>query len=74
MIFRKSHEEHLRHLKQVLDVLKKQFFFLNMYKYEFGKTSLVYFAHIFGGGELKNRSFQVQSHFRLAQAQQCNRG
>jgi hypothetical protein len=41
------------HVKQFLDVLKKENLFLNMSKYEFVKTSLVYLGHIVGGGELK---------------------
>ena len=41
------------HVNKVLDVLKKEKLFLKMSKCEFGKTSLVYLGHIFGGGELK---------------------
>jgi hypothetical protein len=50
LIFRKSREEHVRHVKQVLDVLKKENLFLKMSKCEFGKTSLVYLGYIVGGG------------------------
>jgi hypothetical protein len=53
LIFSKSHEEHVLHVKQVLDVLKKQKLFLKMSKCEFRKTSLIYLRHIVGGGELK---------------------
>jgi hypothetical protein len=53
LIFRKSCDEHVRHVKQVLDVLKKEKMFLKMSKCEFGKTSLVYLGHIVGGEELK---------------------
>jgi hypothetical protein len=53
LIFIKSHEEHVMHVKQVLDVLTKEKLFLKMSKCEFGKTSLVYLRHIVGGGELK---------------------
>jgi hypothetical protein len=53
LIFRKSREENVTHVKQVLDILKKENLFLNMSKCEFGKTSLVYLGNIFGGGELK---------------------
>ena len=41
------------HVKKVLDVLREKQLFLKMSKCEFGKTSLVYFKHIIGGGELK---------------------
>jgi hypothetical protein len=53
LIFSKSHEEHVMHVKEVLDVLKKENLFLKMSKCEFGKTSLIYLGHIVGGGELK---------------------
>jgi hypothetical protein len=53
LIFSKYREEHVMHVKQVLDVLKKEKLFLKMYKCEFGKTSLIYLGHIVGGGELK---------------------
>lgn len=53
MIFSKTHEEHLKHAKQVIDVLKKENFYLKISKYEFGKTSVVYLGHIVGGAELK---------------------
>jgi hypothetical protein len=53
LIFSKSREEHVKHVKQVLDVLKKEKLFLKMSKCEFGKNSLIYLGHIVGGGELK---------------------
>jgi hypothetical protein len=53
LIFSKTREEHVKHVRQVLDVLKKEKLFLKMSKCEFGKTSLVYLGHIVGGGELK---------------------
>jgi hypothetical protein len=53
LIFRKSCEERVKHVKQILDVLKKENLFLKMSKCEFGNTSLVYLGHIVGGGQLK---------------------
>jgi hypothetical protein len=53
LIFRKSREEHITHVKQVFDVLRKEQLFLKLSKCEFGKTSLIYLGHIVGGGELK---------------------
>ena len=53
MIFQKTREEHVKHVKKVLDVLKKEKLYLKMSKCEFGKISLVYLGHIVGGGELK---------------------
>eukprot|EP00253_Pinus_taeda_P031913 PITA_31913 len=52
LIFNKSIDEHVMHVNKVLDVLRKEQLFLNMSKCEFGKTSLVYFGHIFGGAPL----------------------
>ena len=53
LIFSKSREEHVMHVNQVLDVLKKKKLFLKMSKCEFGKTSFVYLGHIVGRRELK---------------------
>ena len=53
LIFSKSRDEHVMHVRKVLDVLKKEQLYLKMSKCEFGKTSLVYLGHIVGGGELK---------------------
>ena len=52
LIFSKAREEHVKHVRKVLDVLRKEQLFLKMSKCEFGKTSLVYLGHIVGGGEL----------------------
>ena len=48
LIFSKSHDEHVMHVRKVLDVLKKEQLYLKMSKCEFGKTSLVYLGHIVG--------------------------
>jgi hypothetical protein len=53
LIFSKSREEHIEHVKRFLDVLRKEQLFLKLSKCEFGKTSLIYLGHIVGGGELK---------------------
>jgi hypothetical protein len=53
LIFSKSREDHIEHVKRVLDVLRKEQLFLKFSKCEFGKTSLIYLGHIVGGGELK---------------------
>jgi len=53
VFFSKTHEDHLKHVNKVLDVLKKENLYLKMSKCEFGKTSLVYLDHIVGGGGLK---------------------
>ena len=53
LVFSKTWEDHLKHVKQTLDVLKKENLYVKLSKCEFGKTSLNYLGHIVGGGELK---------------------
>lgn len=53
LIFNKTWEEHLKHVKVTLDVLKKENLYVELSKCEFGKTYLIYLGHIVGGGELK---------------------
>jgi hypothetical protein len=53
IIFRGSWDEHLRHVKQVLDTLQREKLYVKLPKCEFGKTALVYLGHIVGGGQLK---------------------
>eukprot|EP00253_Pinus_taeda_P030329 PITA_30329 len=53
LIFSKTWEKHLKHVKQTLDVLKREKLYVKLSKCEFGKTSLNYLGHIIGGGELK---------------------
>jgi hypothetical protein len=45
LIFSKSWEDHVKHVRKVLDVLKKAKLCLKMSKCEFGKTSLVYLGY-----------------------------
>jgi len=53
LFFSKTWEEHLKHVKQTLDVLKKENLYVQLSKCEFGQTSLNYLGHIVGDGELK---------------------
>lgn len=53
LIFSKSCNEHVCHVKKVLDVLKNEKLYVKLSKCEFGKTSLVYLGHIVGHGQLK---------------------
>jgi len=52
-VFNETWEEHLKHVKQTLDVLKRENLYVKLSKCEFGKTSLNYLDHIVGCGELK---------------------
>eukprot|EP00253_Pinus_taeda_P029521 PITA_29521 len=53
LVFSKTWEEHLKHVTQTLDVLKRENLYVKLLKCEFGKTYLNYLGHIVGGGELK---------------------
>jgi hypothetical protein len=50
-IFSGTWDEHVRHVKQVLDTLQMEKLYVKLPKCEFGKTSLVYLGHIVGGGQ-----------------------
>ena len=60
LIFSKSLDEHVMHVRKVLDVLRKEQLFLKMSKCEFGKNSLVYLGHILGGGEFRVNPSKVE--------------
>jgi hypothetical protein len=53
LIFSRTCDEHVRHVKQVLDTLQRENLNAKLSKCEFGKTVLVYLGHIVGGGQLK---------------------
>jgi hypothetical protein len=53
LVFNETWDERERHVKQVLDTLKREKLYVKLSKCEFGKTALVYLGHIVGGGQLK---------------------
>ena len=53
LVFSGTWDEHVRHVKQVLDTLQREKLYVKLSKCEFGKTALVYLGHIVGGGQLK---------------------
>jgi hypothetical protein len=53
LAFSGTWDEHVRHVKQVLDTLQREKLYVKMSKCEFGKTALVYLDHIVGGGQLQ---------------------
>lgn len=53
LIFSSSLEEHVRHVKQVFEVLHREKLYLKLSKCEFGKASLNYLGYIVGAGSLK---------------------
>jgi hypothetical protein len=50
LVFSGTWDEHVRHVKQVLDTLQREKLYVKMSKCEFSKTALVYLGHIVGGG------------------------
>jgi hypothetical protein len=53
LIFSGTWDEHVRHIKKVLDTLQREKLYVKFSKCEFGKTALVYLGHIVGGGQLQ---------------------
>ena len=53
LVFSKTWEEHVVHVKKKLDVLRKEKLYVKMSKCEFARTSLVYLGHIIGGDHLR---------------------
>ena len=51
LVFSRTWDEHVRHVKQVLDTLQREKLYVKLAKCEFGKTTLVYLGHIVGGGQ-----------------------
>jgi hypothetical protein len=53
LIFSGTWDEHVWHVKQVLDTLQREKLYVKLSKCEFRKTALVYLGNIVGGGQLK---------------------
>jgi hypothetical protein len=53
LVFSGTWDEHVRHVKQVLDTLQREKMYVKMSKCEFDKTALAYLGHIVEGGQLK---------------------
>lgn len=53
LVYSASWEEHISHLTQVLETLKKHQLLENLNKCDFSQQSLVYLGYVIGGGELK---------------------
>lgn len=53
LVYSATWEEHISHLMQVLETLKKHQLLTNLNKCEFAQKSLVYLGFVIGGGELK---------------------
>jgi hypothetical protein len=53
LVFSGTWDEHVRHVKKVLDTFQREKLHVKRSKCEFGKIALVYLGHIVGGGQLK---------------------
>jgi hypothetical protein len=53
LIFSGTWDEHVRHIKKVLDTSQREKLYVKIFKCEFGKTALAYLGHIVGGGQLQ---------------------
>jgi hypothetical protein len=60
LIFSRIWEDHIKHVKTVFELLKKEKLYIKMSKCEFGKTSLVYLGYIVGNGQLKIDPVKVE--------------
>jgi hypothetical protein len=47
-LYSKTHAEHLRHVRLVLEKLREQKLYANLKKCNFGKTHLEFLGHIIG--------------------------
>eukprot|EP00253_Pinus_taeda_P027358 PITA_27358 len=53
LVYNVTWEEHISHLTQMLETLKKHHLLANLKKCEFARQPLVYLGYVIGGGELK---------------------
>ncbi|GBG61909.1 hypothetical protein CBR_g26073 [Chara braunii] len=60
LIFSKSMEEHLKHLEEVLAMLKKTQRHLNLEKFEFGKDSVIYLGHRLSAAGLEPEATKIE--------------
>ncbi|GBG61186.1 hypothetical protein CBR_g19262 [Chara braunii] len=60
LIFSKSMEEHLKHLEEVLAILKKTQLHLNLEKSEFGKDSVIYLGHRLSAAGLEPEATKIE--------------
>jgi hypothetical protein len=59
LVFSETWDDHVRHVKKVLDTLQREKLHVKLSKCEFGKTTLVNLGHIVGGGQLKIDPYKV---------------
>ncbi|GBG87996.1 hypothetical protein CBR_g46367 [Chara braunii] len=60
LIFSKSMDEHIKHLEEVLQVLKEAQLHLNLEKSEFGRDSVIYLGHRLSANGLEPEATKVE--------------
>ncbi|GBG76421.1 hypothetical protein CBR_g22169 [Chara braunii] len=60
LIFSKSMKEHVKHLEEVLQVLKEAQLHLNLEKSEFGRDSVIYLGHGLSADDLEPEATKVE--------------
>ncbi|GBG62254.1 hypothetical protein CBR_g29861 [Chara braunii] len=60
LIFNKSMEEHMRHLEEVMQILKDAQLHLNLEKSEFGRDSVIYLGHRLSAAGLEPEATKVE--------------
>jgi hypothetical protein len=53
LVFSKTHEEHAKHLRQVLQILQNQDFRVKLSKCEFAKSEVKFLGHVVGADGIK---------------------
>jgi len=61
LVYSATWEEHISHLTQALETLKKHQLLANLKECEFPKQSLVYLGYVIGGGELKINPSNIEA-------------
>ncbi|GBG62157.1 hypothetical protein CBR_g29356 [Chara braunii] len=61
LIFSKTMEEHLKHLEEILQVLKEAQLHLNLEKSEFGRDSVIYLGHRLSANGLEPEATKVEA-------------
>ena len=61
LIFSKSAEEHLTHIRQVLDILRAQKFYAKLHKCHFNETSIKYLGHIISADGIRVNPEKIQA-------------
>lgn len=73
LIYNKTYEEHLKHLKEVMYVLERNQFYAKLLKCTFGQKEVEYLGHVISREGVKVDPKKNQSNQRVTQAQDVSR-